>query len=87
MIDKGEADDKIIAVLENDPTLAGIKELDDLPPTLLARLTHYFTTYKLVPGQSNPVVMIDASYDAAHAHRVILASLEDYQATFKPVAK
>lgn len=83
MIDQGEADDKIIAVLENDPTLSGVQELDDLAPTLLQRLTHYFSTYKLVPGQTNPAV-IDASYDAAHAYRVIEAALEDYNETFKP---
>jgi inorganic pyrophosphatase len=81
MIDRGEADDKIVAVLENDPTLAGVKELDDLPPTLLTRLTHYFNTYKLIPGQTNPAA-IDCTYDAAHAHRVILASIEDYRAKF-----
>jgi inorganic pyrophosphatase len=83
MIDREEADDKIIAVLENDPTLAGVKELDDLAPTLLQRLMHYFTTYKLLPGQANPA-HVDASYDSAQAHRVINAALEDYRAEFKP---
>lgn len=83
MIDRGEADDKIIAVLENDPTLSKVRELEDLPPTLLQRLMHYFATYKLVPGQSNPA-SIDSHYGAARAHQVIRASLEDYAAEFKP---
>jgi inorganic pyrophosphatase len=81
MIDRGEADDKIIAVLDNDPTLSQTLELEDLPPTLLQRLTHYFTTYKLVPGQTNPA-KIDASYNRKHAFKVIEASLEDYKNEF-----
>lgn len=81
MIDRGEADDKIIAVLENDPTLANIHELGDLPPTVLQRLTHYFATYKLVPGQKNPAE-IDSSYGTPHAYKVIQAALADYQANF-----
>jgi inorganic pyrophosphatase len=81
MIDRGEADDKIIAVLENDPTLSKVNELEDLPPTLLQRLTHYFSTYKLVPGQSNPA-KINSSYGCKHAYRVIQASLDDYESEF-----
>jgi inorganic pyrophosphatase len=77
MIDNGEADDKIVAVLDNDLVWGNAKELSDLPPALLERLTHYFSTYKLVPGAPNKV-RLAGSYSHAHAANVITASLEDY---------
>ncbi len=54
MIDRGEADDKIIAVLENDLVWGGARDVKDVPPVLVERLQHYFLTYKLVPGQRAP---------------------------------
>jgi inorganic pyrophosphatase len=77
MIDNGEADDKIVAVLDNDLVWGNAKELSDLPSALLERLTHYFSTYKLVPGSPNKV-RLAGSYSHVHAARVILASQEDY---------
>src|SRR5690606_31591184 len=52
MIDNDEADDKIIAVFEKDLFWGKATEIDELPPTLVERLTHYFSTYKLVPVPS-----------------------------------
>ena len=51
MLDHGEADDKIIAVLEKDPLWASVDDIKDLPPALIERMRHYFMTYKLVPGE------------------------------------
>lgn len=78
MIDKGEADDKIIAVLEGDAAYSDIKTIDDIPEALLNRLRHYFLTYKLAPGQSHSAVVIAAEYGREDAHKVIAASLKDY---------
>lgn len=81
MVDHGEADDKIIAVLENDNVWGNAEELSDLPPVLVERLRHYFTTYKLVPGE--PVsVTIEEVYGRDQALRVVAAALEDYEATY-----
>jgi len=84
MVDRGEADDKIIAVLENDPFWAEVKDLSGLPAFLLNRLKHYFLTYKLAIGGSstsdsapNPVT-IESIYGRDEAFKVVLASLEDY---------
>ena len=77
MIDNNEADDKIVAVLDNDLVWGNAKELSDLPSALLERLTHYFSTYKLVPGSPNKV-RLAGSYSHEHAARVITASQEDY---------
>lgn len=78
MIDNGEADDKIVAVLENDLFWGDVEELDQLPPKLVERLTHYFSTYKMVPGQDAPAAIAKA-YDRAHAFAVIEASIADYE--------
>jgi inorganic pyrophosphatase len=77
MVDHAEADDKIIAVLENDALWGEATGLDDVPPALVERLRHYFATYKLVPG-TPAEVSIEAVYDADHALRVIEASMADY---------
>ena len=47
--DGGEADDKIVAVLENDNIWEQVAEISDLLGPV-ERLHHYFMTYKLVPG-------------------------------------
>lgn len=81
MIDHGEADDKLVAVLENDHVWGGVSEVSELPPVLVERLKHYFTTYKLVPGQDSPVT-IDEVYGRERALKVLNASLADYEETF-----
>ena len=81
LIDRGEADDKIIAVLIGDYVWGEIQELRDLPPVLVERLEHYFSTYKMVPGQASPI-RIASMYDSGHAIRVIEASIEDYRESF-----
>ena len=51
MIDAGEADDKIVGVLENDYVWGAARDVSDVPSVLVERLQHYFLTYKLVPGR------------------------------------
>lgn len=81
MIDTGEADDKIIAVLENDDVWGKARDIGDLPRVMVERLQHYFLTYKLVPGHPERA-HIDRVYGRAHASRVITASMADYAASF-----
>lgn len=75
MIDGGEADDKIVAVLCGDFVWGEIDDIEDLPPVLVERLRHYFATYKLLPGADTNKL---APYGKAHALKVIEASLLDY---------
>ncbi len=77
MIDNGEADDKIIAVLANDKFWEKANDVSDLPPVLVERLRHYFSTYKLVPGRES-LTYIEAVYDAARAMEVVQAAIADY---------
>jgi len=78
MIDGGEADDKIIAVLANDEIFRTADDLTDLPVQMIDRLEHYFLTYKLVPGSDHPVE-IEERYGKEHAYAVIEAAILDYK--------
>jgi inorganic pyrophosphatase len=79
--DRGEADDKIVAILANDAVWDGVESVQELPGALVERLRHYFATYKLEPGGANPVVVAE-TYHRAHALRVIEAALADYSEAF-----
>jgi inorganic pyrophosphatase len=46
MLDRGEQDDKILAVPATDPTFAGYQSLADVPPHFLRQVSHFFQTYK-----------------------------------------
>ena len=78
MLDGGEADDKIIAVLNNDHLWAHVEDIAELPRVLVERLRHYFSTYKLVPGEASQVT-IEGPYDRRHAEEVIRAAIADYE--------
>src|SRR5215467_8916196 len=81
MIDREEADDKIISVLENDYVWGGARTIADVPAVLVERLQHYFLTYKLIPGQRTHA-RIAAVYGRAHAVKVVRAAMADYHDNF-----
>jgi inorganic pyrophosphatase len=81
MLDGDEADDKIIAILENDNVWTDVHDISNLPKILAERLRHYFLTYKLVPGKDLRVSIGD-SYGCEHAFKVIKAAMMDYQGQF-----
>jgi len=77
-IDGGEADDKIVAVLENDNIWGEVTDISGLPEILVERLRHYFSTYKLIPGGA-PQIVLQATYGREHAMQVVDAAIADYQ--------
>jgi inorganic pyrophosphatase len=79
LIDRNQADDKIVAVLKGDAAYGECREIADLPVALIERLEHYFLTYKLPPGAERGAVQITRTYGAAEAHEVIGRSREDYR--------
>lgn len=81
LIDGGEADDKIIAVLKGDTVYGGFNELSELPPDIVERLKHYFLTYKNLPGEEAKIEITNV-YGREEAHEVIKASVEDYKQSF-----
>lgn len=78
MLDGGEADDKIIAVLKGDLAWGDAQDISDLPKSLVDKIAHYFLTYKLKPG-STPETSIEETYGKEVAAKVIQASMEDYE--------
>ena len=78
MNDGGEADDKLIAVLVNDPIWQDIGDVTELPQVLVERLRHYFATYKMIPGQVSGV-SIGGTYGREHALNVLAAAIADYE--------
>ncbi len=81
MIDGGEADDKIVAVLEGDNIWGDVYDIADLPKIKTERLQHYFMTYKMVPGKVNNI-KVDYVYGREEALKVIAAAELDYQNHF-----
>lgn len=82
LVDRGEADDKIIAVLKGDAAFGQCRELSDLPQALVDRLVHYFLTYKRPPGDEGTPVTNAGLYGREGAWEVIRRSQEDYQGLF-----
>lgn len=80
MIDGGEADDKIVAVLKDDPLYGQYNDISELPTALVERLRHYFVTYKEVPvTEGTPKVEIESVYGKEVAIKVVELSSQDYQ--------
>ena len=82
MLDGGEADDKIIAVMKEDALYGAFTDIAQCPRTLLDRLQHYFLTYKHAPGATQHKVEITSVYGREEALKVIRASHADYRAKF-----
>ena len=81
MIDKGEADDKIVAVMVGDHAFGHFRDISELPQAEVKRLMHYFLTYKNLPDEPAKC-RIQEVYGAEHAKKVIGASQTDYANKF-----
>jgi inorganic pyrophosphatase len=81
MLDGGEADDKIISVLDNDEVYGHWNDIDDVPDAILNRLRHYFLTYKQLPGKES-MTEITHVYGREEAQEVVRLSQEDYAAVY-----
>ncbi|HAV01961.1 MAG TPA: inorganic pyrophosphatase [Chryseobacterium sp.] len=81
MIDKGEADDKIVAVMKGDHAFGHFRDINELPQAEVKRLMHYFLTYKNLPDEPAKC-HIQEVYGAEHAMAVVKASQKDYANKF-----
>ena len=75
MIDRGEADEKIIAVAEDDPSVSHISNVNDLPAHLLSELRHFFENYKTL---ENKKVVINEFLPKEEAFKVVDAAVSLY---------
>ncbi len=84
LLDRGEADDKIIAVMKGDEFYRQWNDVSDCPESYINRLRHYFLTYKNLPGDEG-VCEITNVYGREEAHEVISRALADYQQHYRDV--
>lgn len=82
MIDKQQADDKIIAVMNNDAMYENFKDISEVPENVVERLKHYFLTYKDLPGNPSNCE-ITHIYGVEEAWDLIERSVEDYKMKFE----
>ncbi|MCA9669289.1 MAG: inorganic pyrophosphatase [Myxococcales bacterium] len=86
MIDGGEADDKILAVLSGDRLFSDWHDISDCPQPVVDRLRHYFLTYKQVPGSDKqPACEVTDVYGREEAYDVIRRAHDDYMARFADI--
>jgi inorganic pyrophosphatase len=75
MLDRGEPDDKIIAVSTEDPLTSEYVDVAGLPSHYLREVAHFFGIYKDLEGKR--VEVLDWA-DATAARQVIAESIERY---------
>ncbi len=78
LIDAGEADDKILAVLVNDASYGSWEDISDCPEAVIRRLEHFFLTYKQMPGGKDTKCYLAGRYDKEEAFDIIKLSHDDY---------
>merc|ERR1712130_270279 len=81
MIDAGEADDKIIAVIKGDPIMSSWDDVKDISKSYMDLIRHYFLTYKQSPndvgGEKKQKVIIPQIYGKEQAYETIRNSQLD----------
>lgn len=79
MIDSGDADDKIIAVANNDPSVNYINKLEDLPMHFFAELRNFFEEYKKLEKKT---VIVDEFQEKEKAYQIINEAISRYTEKF-----
>jgi len=79
MLDQGEADDKIIAVANGDPSVNHINDISELPQHFVFELRNFFEDYKKLENKS---VVVEDFLDKNTAIEILQESIELYNATF-----
>ena len=69
MVDQGKGDEKILAVVESDPTYRQIKDYGQVFPHQLREIEHFFTIYKSLEGKKTEIV----GFEGVEAARRIIA--------------
>ncbi|HEX8724567.1 MAG TPA: inorganic diphosphatase [Gemmatimonadaceae bacterium] len=82
MLDRGEPDDKVLAVPTNDPYSAEYFDIADLPQHLLREVAQFFVSYKELEGKKVEIVGWGKSEEAM---RLILGSIAQYDRKYMTV--
>ena len=67
MIDDGESDDKIIAVVSDDPRYDEIQDLDDVALHRVKEIKNFFETYKLLRNKKVEITSVEGKQAAKNA--------------------
>jgi inorganic pyrophosphatase len=79
MVDRGEADDKIIAVALQDASVSHINDVAELPEFFKIELKHFFENYKSL---ENKIVVVDEFLGKEKAQQIIQESIKRYNENF-----
>jgi len=79
MIDGGDADDKIIAVANNDPGVNYINNIEELPKHFFSELRQFFEEYKKLENKS---VSVNEFQDKATALKIVEEAIHFYKENF-----
>jgi inorganic pyrophosphatase len=80
MLDGGEADDKIIAVAEGDPSVNHINDISELPKHFISEMRNFFEDYKKL---ENKTVQVEEFENAKVAQGILKKAIEDYNKIFR----
>jgi inorganic pyrophosphatase len=79
LVDRGAADEKVLAVPLGDPYSDGVNDLGDVPPHYLKEIEHFFQVYKDLEGTRTVTRGFEG---AAAAREAIVRSMEAYEEKF-----
>lgn len=79
MIDSGDADDKIIAVAANDPSVNHYNNIEELQKHFFDELRHFFEEYKKL---ENKTVIVEEFGDKTAALKIVAEAIAFYKETF-----
>lgn len=79
MTDGGDADDKIIAVAANDPSINYYNNIEELPKHFFSEMRHFFEEYKRLENKS---VSVEEFGDKSRALHIVEEAIDLYKKTF-----
>lgn len=79
MVDQGLADEKILAVVENDASVSHIRDVREMPPHFTLELKEFFESYKRLEKK---IVTVPDFQGKETALRIIEESMLYYQQTY-----
>jgi inorganic pyrophosphatase len=79
LVDRGVADEKVVAVPMGDPYSEGVHDLKDVPPHYLREVEHFFKVYKDLEGTHTETRGFEG---AAAARAAILRAMQTYERKF-----
>ena len=83
LVDRGVADEKVLAVPVGDPYSEGLSDLEDIPAHYLKEIEHFFQVYKDLEGTRTETRGFEG---AGAAREAVVRAIELYDAKFGVIA-